>query len=106
MTTKQIAIKDLFEALKAKEILIADKCGRGIFNVADSWVLRFTWEDNRGDSYDVVCMYETSTGSISVEFDDWDRDECENYSIMNNPDEVFVYRLFKETDIDFVYKIG
>jgi hypothetical protein len=51
-------------------------------------------------------MYETSTGSISVEFDDWDRDECENYSIMNNPDEVFVYRLFKETDIDFVYKIG
>jgi hypothetical protein len=98
MTTKQKAIKDLFESLKAKEILIADV--RGIFDVADNWVVRFTWEEDGGYERDVISMYETSFGSISIEFDEWDDNECENYSTMNSPDEVVVYSLFKETDID------
>jgi hypothetical protein len=98
MATKQKAIKDLFEALKEKEILVA--AGRGIFDVADSWVVRFTWDEERGYERDVVGMYETSMGTIAVEYDEWDTDECENYSTMNSPDEVIVYRAFKEIDID------
>jgi hypothetical protein len=97
MVTKQKAIKDLFELLKAKEILIADDRGGGIFVIADSWVVRLTCDEFERD---VICMYETSAGSISVEFDEWDHDECENYTTMNNHDEIVVFRLFKETDID------
>jgi hypothetical protein len=98
MATKQKAIKDLFEALKEKEILVA--AGRGIFDVTDSWVVRITWDEQRGYERDVVCMYETSVGSISIEFDEWDTDECENHSTMHHPDDTVMYRLFKETDID------
>jgi hypothetical protein len=101
MATKQIAIKDLFEILKVKEILIADELSDRSFYVADSWVVRLTCDEDKDSECerDVVCMCESGLGSILIEFDEWD-DKHGYYSTPHKPNEVVVYRLFKETDID------
>ena len=92
MVTKQKAIKDVFEVLKAKEIIVPLTSCTDTYTTANDWCLMITVN---GCEWNVVNIQERKR-KIAVDFDVLGDISRVKYS----PDEVIVYRLFKETDIE------
>ena len=90
MATKQKAIKDVFEALKAKEIIVPLTSCTDTYTTANDWCLMITVN---GCEWNVLNMQERKR-KIAVDFDVLGDISRFKYSL----DDIVEYRLFTEVD--------